>query len=463
MSNKNANIKFHHALKVNDDLCIGCTHCMSVCPTQAIRIIAGKARIREERCVDCGLCYKSCPVSAIFVEQDDFNDIFNYPIRVALLPSVLFGQFESRIPVAAIYKAIKNIGFTHIMEVENMCETISEGYDQFFQKNQSIRPAISPYCPAIVRLIQVKFPSLVDNIIRVKPPIDSAAIYLRKEFAKQGKGPDSVGLFYVTPCASKIASVKSPVGEISSPVTGVINMDYLFNRIQKMLHEMKSTGNWADSDPHPLPESILWSLTRGESSTRQGRSLAIDGIKNVSDFLEDLEGSDKCDIDFLELRACDESCAGGILICRNRFLAVERLNERAESARKSSSDSTTSSEGINELYISIKEPYNEEDYLLGHIEPRSMVKLDDNIDEALRKMDKVERFLRVLPGIDCGACGSPTCRALAEDMAHGTGSVNQCIFVQEWEIRNGRLTVEEADKINCSVWGDLRNRRSQKP
>ncbi|MFO7754910.1 MAG: 4Fe-4S binding protein, partial [Bacteroidales bacterium] len=57
MDNNNANIKFHHALKVDDELCMGCTHCMSACPTNAIRIKQGKAHIMEERCIDCGLCY----------------------------------------------------------------------------------------------------------------------------------------------------------------------------------------------------------------------------------------------------------------------------------------------------------------------------------------------------------------------------------------------------------------------
>ncbi|MCA1756941.1 MAG: 4Fe-4S binding protein [Bacteroidales bacterium] len=455
MSSGSENIKFHHALNVNDDLCTGCTHCMTVCPTQAIRITGGKARIREERCVDCGLCYKSCPVSAIFVEQDDFNDIFKFSVRVALIPSVLFGQFESRIPVAAIYQAIKNIGFTHVLEVENLCGTISEGYDRFTVKNPSVRPAISPYCPAIVRLIQVKFPSLTGNIIRVKPPTDSAAAYLRKKFAEQGGDPGAVGLFYVTPCASKIASVKSPVGETASLINGVINMDFLFNRITKALREMNSDQEWKDRDPHPSPENILWSLTRGESAGRKGRTLAVDGIRNVSEFLEQLEESEQSDLDFLELRACDESCAGGILICRNRFLAVERLNERAEAAAGESRESGTESTGI-------KEPYNHNDYRLGPIEPRSMVKLDDNITEAIRKMDKVEQLLRVLPGIDCGACGAPTCRALAEDIVQGHGTVSHCIFVQEWEIRSGRLSLEEADRINSSVWGEMRNRRSQK-
>lgn len=423
---------------------------MSACPTHAIRVTGGKARIREERCIDCGLCYKSCPVSAIIVEQDDFADIFRYPVRVALVPGVLFGQFESPVPVEAIYQAMRNIGFTHLFEVENMTPTISEGYDQYLGQNNDLKPAISPYCPAVIRLIQVKFPSLVDNIIRVKPPTDVAAVYLRKELEKEGYDPESIGMFYITPCASKIASVKSPVGESSSPINGVINMDYLYNRIVKALQEIDTEKMVPGNDLEPSPESILWSLTRGESNTRQGRSLAIDGIRNVNDFLEKLEESERCNIDFLELRACDESCAGGILICQNRFLTVERLNHRARlQSRKGRAGNSVI-------------PFNKELFTLGKIRPRSMVKLDENISEAIKKMDKVEQLLRILPGIDCGACGAPSCRVLAEDIVQGNGSPMQCIFLQEWEIKNGKLTAAEADEINASVWGSDRNNRSQK-
>jgi len=424
---------------------------MSACPTNAIRIRQGKAYIMEERCIDCGLCYKSCPLSAIIVEQDDFNDIFRFPVRVALIPAVLFGQFESRIPVAAIYQAIRNIGFTHVFEVENMVQTIKQGYERYQTANPLSRPSISPYCPAVVRLIQVKFPSLIKNIIRVKPPTDMAAACVRKGFARKGIEPRSAGLFYVTPCASKIASVKSPVGDKESGINGVINMDYLYNRIQKELRDIDPDKDWKDKDPHPAPEDILWSLTRGESANREGRSLAIDGIRNVSDFLNKLEESDNPGIDFLELRACDESCAGGILICRNRFLTVERLNERAALKEKEGNGNSP-----------LKDEYDDEHYRLDDIKPRSMVKLDDNISEAIKKMDKVEQLLAILPGIDCGACGAPSCRVLAEDSVQGKGEINSCIFRQEWEIVNGRMSAEEADMINRKIWGDKRNRRSIK-
>jgi Fe-S-cluster-containing hydrogenase component 2 len=119
MQIKSQDKDFHHALKVVDEVCIGCTHCISVCPTQAIRVRKGKAAIIDNRCIDCGECYKACPVSAFIVEQDDLQMIYNYPVRVVLLPGVLIGQFPEKIETSRIYAALKEIGFTHIYEVEN--------------------------------------------------------------------------------------------------------------------------------------------------------------------------------------------------------------------------------------------------------------------------------------------------------------------------------------------------------
>jgi Fe-S-cluster-containing hydrogenase component 2 len=61
--------QIYHALKVDKDICYGCTHCMNVCPTEAIRINDGKALILKKRCVDCGECLKVCPVNARFGED----------------------------------------------------------------------------------------------------------------------------------------------------------------------------------------------------------------------------------------------------------------------------------------------------------------------------------------------------------------------------------------------------------
>ena len=45
---------FFHALKIDEDTCIGCSHCMKTCPTEALRVRDGKAVLVPDRCVDCG-------------------------------------------------------------------------------------------------------------------------------------------------------------------------------------------------------------------------------------------------------------------------------------------------------------------------------------------------------------------------------------------------------------------------
>ena len=107
---------FFHALKIDEDTCIGCSRCMKICPTEALRVRDGKAVLIPDRCVDCGNCFKVCPTRSIFIEQDDFEDIFNFPIRVALVPAVFMGQFPNDITVSRIYGILKDLGFTHVLE-----------------------------------------------------------------------------------------------------------------------------------------------------------------------------------------------------------------------------------------------------------------------------------------------------------------------------------------------------------
>jgi iron only hydrogenase large subunit-like protein len=447
MQDKNQNRDFHHALTVHEDLCIGCTHCMTVCPTQAIRVRNGKAKILANRCVDCGECYKACPVSAIGVEQDDLEMIFSFPVRVILIPSVLIGQFPRKIMTSSIYNALKDLGFTHIYEVENSVDMVLEASKKYMHDHKQ-RPMISSFCPAIIRLIQVKYPSLVDNIMKVNPPIDMSAMYYREKLKAGGIPENDIGLFYATPCAAKIAAIKSPVGETQSAVTGVININFLYNRILKYL-----SRKYVETEPPQIDDllssrGILWSLTRGEVVHSNGRALAIDGIKNVNEFLENIENEKLDQIDFLELRACDESCAGGILISGNRFLTVERLKNRAEEyrAREGARKPKTAS-GFLDI--------NEHGFL-GNIEPRPIGKLDKDISVALKKMERKRRLMCFLPGFDCGACGAPDCQTLAEDIVKGDAQISHCIFLQQQMVRQNLLSQEQATRVTESIWGKER-------
>lgn len=446
---------FYHALNIRQDMCIGCTHCMKVCPTEAIRVKQGKAVLFENRCVDCGECFRACPVCAIEIEQDDFDKIFNYPIRVALVPAVFIGQFPEEITTDQIYSQLLDIGFTHVFEVEHGAEILLEEQYRYNQEHADNKPLISPFCPAIVRLIQVKFPALVENVILLKPPVDIAAIYNKKKLTDQGHEPEDIGLFYVSPCAAKVVALKSPVGEAASEVSGVINMNFLYNKVLTAIKQSKKEVRSISSRISLKAKCIEWSLTRGESVNSAGRSLAIDGIHNVIEFLEKLENEDNSDIDFLELRACDESCAGGVLTSGNRFLTVERLHNRADAARKRLMKGAVKQESIMDYYGYISKHIEVE-----KIKPRSMMKLDEDMAEAMRKMKKVHDLILFLPQIDCGTCGSPSCSALAEDIVQGRASLAQCHFVQRTLEERKLFTREESVKTLEDTWSrDKFNRK----
>lgn len=437
---------FHHALRISEELCFGCSHCMSVCPTEAIRVRKGKAILYENRCVDCGECFKACPVMAIHIDHDDFSRISTFKHRIALVPEVFIGQFPENISREQIYTAILACGFTQIFEVELGTSLLLDEINKYASVNPEIKPLISSFCPAIIRLIQVKFPSLVNNIMLLKPPLDITALYCRKLLTDRGANPAEVGVFYITPCAAKIAAIKSPVGEDYSMITGVINMDFIYNKVNK----------WLKNGKHPVDETLpnlplphfasCWTLTHGEAENIPGRSLAIDEIHNVIEFLEKVENEEVTDIDFLELRACDESCAGGVLNTANRFLITERLKKKQSEAVPSAVESF---EGIRKY-----QDYLSRRIFIKEIKPRSMMKLDEDMAEAMRKMDKVQALMQVLPMTDCGACGAPNCQAFANDIVQNEAGIRQCIFVQKSREHTGELKPEESLAILKEIWGD---------
>jgi iron only hydrogenase large subunit-like protein len=439
------NTNFHHALQIKENLCVGCSHCMDVCPTEAIRVRNGKALLIDNKCVDCGECFRVCPVSAIIIDHDDFSKIFRYKLRVALVPMVFVGQFAEDVARKHIYSALLETGFTHIQEVEEGVEVLQESMISY-QTSHTTKPLISSFCPAIVRLIQVKFPGLVDNIMLLKPPLDISALYIRKKLLEQGASEDEIGIFYITPCAAKIAAIKSPVGEDYSSITGVINMDFIFNKVyQNYKHSKADTCTVPELHPL-LANSVKWSLTHGEASRASGRALAIDEIHNVTEFLEKIESDEITSVDFLELRACDESCAGGVLTVVNRFLTAERLNKLAASLPKNN-------DRVNNAELDADKTYLKEHISIGKVNPRSMLKLDENITVALKKMDMVREILPCLPMVDCGACGAPNCQALAQDIIQGYADLEDCFFVQKRMENNLELSSEDSLKKLTKIWG----------
>lgn len=431
---------YYRGLEIMTDVCVGCSHCMKVCPTEALRVSGGKATLHVEWCIECGNCYMECPSRAIRVIDDDFEKIFNYEHRLLLIPSLFYAQFENRMDIDTINSIIGSLGFTEVCPVEQGVDYLIEEINKFID-NAEEKPVISSFCPAVVRLIQVMFPSLVDNIVNLLPPLEITAQYHRRKYLEAGVGEEKIGIFYLTPCVSKIAAIKAPVGGYVSPVNGVINMDLLYSKVM-LAYKQKKFGDGSIKTQNNLTANgIRWSTTRGEANAVKGVALAIDGISHVRQFLEKVENGDVEGVDYLELRACDESCAGGILVRSNRFLIADDLNNKAAFAQNLNPD------------IEDFRKYCDEFMHFEKVQPRNIRKYGIDINEAIKKMEEVRILKKELPGIDCGSCGAPSCEALAEDIVSGERDINHCIFKQIKNEKEGKLSSGSAIEIMEKIWG----------
>ena len=436
----------YHAIHIDIEKCIGCSHCIKVCPTEALHIWDGHSNLNPERCIDCDECYRVCPVGAIQVEDDGLSQIESFTTKVALIPSVFMGQFPIHVKAREVFKAIQDLGFTYVFEVEEGSQLVE---DLIIEKinNKEKTPIISSFCPAVLRLIQVNFPQFTDNIINLKTPVDITATSIRKQL----KHKENVGVFYFTPCSAKITSLKAPIGEEESVLDGVINMDSVFNKIQATLNNVtpvikkhkKEISNNAIK-----PDHILWSLTGGEIKNLPGTCLSIDGIKNIISFLDRIETRGCHEIDFLEMKGCDQGCAGGILTPQNRFITAQRLRNRAKYYTDYYEENPNESPIYHTDGISFDEVKTQK------IEPRSIIKFDSDPMKALQKMEQSQKIAKILPSLDCGACGFASCKALNRNIIEGNADLEYCFVLQRRKEENGELTSEESKKVLEKIWGE---------
>ena len=156
--------KFYHALKIDNDRCVGCTHCMTKCPTGAIRIREGKASIRKGWCVDCGECLKACPTEAIYVEQDDFQKIFDDKARVVLVSDWFYRAVLQIYDGGRYFQCAVRTGLYDVFQVEFTADMIHREMLRQMELAED-KPVISSFCPVYRPVDTGEFPALAENIL----------------------------------------------------------------------------------------------------------------------------------------------------------------------------------------------------------------------------------------------------------------------------------------------------------
>jgi len=80
-------------IAINTETCIGCGRCVESCPTNALNLVEGKAKLVDERlCDGFGSCIAVCPTHSLYIEEREAE-----PFDWTILEKIDFDVFIDKL------------------------------------------------------------------------------------------------------------------------------------------------------------------------------------------------------------------------------------------------------------------------------------------------------------------------------------------------------------------------------
>jgi len=432
----------HHPLRFDADKCDGCMACMRACPTAAVRVRKGRAWMLDDRCIDCGECIRVCPRRAVVPLTDQMADLSRFICRVAIPSPTLYAQFDPDVSPGEVFAALKLCGFDDVEGPSRACDMVAAATEIFLSEYRGQYPLISSFCPTVVRLVQVKYPALVEQVLPVVAPREvSARDAKARKTAETGLPEERIGAVYITPCPAKMVAILEHPGMEKSYLDAAVSISDLFGPLVSAITKVRGGGTTATTAE--TSSGVNWAfLGAVPRSLRAADSLSVAGLSNVIRILDDVEKGRLRGYRFIECHACGEGCVGGCLTVENPYVARSktiRLTQKLPAA-------------LPELRSDVERRWrNREFFMDTAFSARPLRPLDENISAAIAKMTQKDAFLAELPGIDCGACGAPSCHAFAEDVVQGEADRRACVFFLQ------RALAAQVEELASLVQGTQRS------
>jgi iron only hydrogenase large subunit-like protein len=411
-----------HSVLLKEEECEGCTNCVKNCPTKAIRVHQGKAKIKEELCIDCAECIRTCEYHAKYTETDTLAQMQEYKYPIALIPPSFYGQFNQDIKPEEAISSLYECGFERVYDVALAAEAVSQKTGNFLAENEG--QYISSSCPVVVRLVKLLFPELIEYLLPIKTPVELMAQKVRNTLVDEKNiSSEEIGVFFITPCPGKLTTVKKPLGQNKSFLDGAIAVDIIYDEILDII-ENKNYSEGRKTNDNNIPYlGISWGQSGGEAEIlkkwKERKTISVSGIKNVKELLEELTRNNLKGIKYFELVACPQGCVGGVLNVNNPFQAKYNINNLVHKYRTD-----------DRQYKLVQQDLSSYDHTLPtNFKADDVGKLADDFEKAIKKLTELEKEIEILPGLDCAACGAPDCETLAEDIVTGKAKRTDCVFM----------------------------------
>ncbi len=409
-----------HSILVDPAKCVGCVACSKACPTQAIRVRGGLAVVKSELCTDCGACIEACVYEAMRAQLSAPAELKRFHHTVAIPSLTLYGQFGRDVHPAQVLHALSKVGFNDTYDMSWMCEMVAQATDALLSESRGPWPRLSVTCPAIVRLVQIRYPDLLPNLVPLESPRELAAKLLRRRLvAELGLAPEEIGIFFITPCTAIMNSIIAPVGLDQSYFDGAFAINDLY---AALLAAIRDNGVAAQRDDQISPRGLMWAMAGGEiGGMRNTNTMTVRGVRDVLYVFDHIESGKFQSVDFIEAYMCPDGCVSGGLTMEGRYAAQRAIQGIG---RRLGTQSLVKEEKVRSL---LREHFFD---LEEEIRARAIRPLAQDLRQAIALKRERGELLAKLPRKDCAACGAPDCAAHADDVLRGEAAVDDCVFLK---------------------------------
>ncbi|MCX8032718.1 MAG: hypothetical protein N3B14_04935 [Thermoleophilia bacterium] len=395
------------SLRASPDQCRDCRACLRACPTQAMRVRDSHPMILEHLCIDCTECIAACETGALAVRDDapSLEHIEDRQEVVLVVPPGLLASCGLDHSPGQVMTALESLGFAEVVISGPFEEAVSR---MTSLADGALLPTILPVCPAVINLVELRFPALIKHVAPYESPWEAIqAVCQNRRTAYVISCPAQRSAILLHYLAGQDKPEQEPIFVTPETVLQAV-MTYLSGHKGKQLPSTSSTK-----------ESIAPVLRSSDAGPEEHtRVLRVTGLKHVIAVFERAEDLLLQDVHVIEPYACPGGCMGSPLLPEEYHVTRFRW-ELAEAELARSAGSFTKQEPAANLQ---PQPRRKP------LRPRPGIRLDPDMARAIQKLGELQAIIRALPGKDCGMCGAPSCAALAEDVVMNRADISRCPY-----------------------------------
>lgn len=425
--------RYNKGIIFTNDKCIGCNKCIAPCSILGANISLHKngkthVEIDGDKCNHCGKCISMC-LHGAREYKDDINE-FILSLKMGKKYSLIVDQsfyllYKDR--AREIFGYLKSLGVEKIYDAAFGAEISIWGHAKYLYENRDNPDSafIIQNCPALINVIELYHPELLDKVIPVHSPMMCTAIYAHKYLG------DTNNMVYLGPCISR-------KDEISSAMTGGnITYSITYKHLLSFIGDTDISGFSAEPDLETLGFGNIITISGGYNASLskffpiEKTFVQLDGLgpavfKKLH-FIAGLKGKEGRPV-AVDILACQNGCQEGPGISREDInyenIYTEYYNDRNNLGQnyRLSIDPEENRKNLNKIF----EKLDSRDFTrLLEDRYKQPYKIPESIlDEIFNSMLKTTPEKRA---INCNSCGNSTCRNMAIAIAYGYNKKENCI------------------------------------